>query len=575
MKKILVIFMLFWLLFWTTFSYNHNQYTNNQTYKINEKTKLNIDWILKNFYWKLQKKYPTKEKQLYILNKINRKIFKLKKNAKWKKYLLLQYIFDDIILNIWKIKSIDINESKKYFWMNWWIFCMWYRNFDKLPTTDVQKEEYIRNRFRLLKHLWVDIIRQLRFADTDLLWNKYKTWEIIADDDFFILDTVVNEAKDNHIDIVFTLFWNIQRWSTLNEKFWNTSDDYEKANEYVDLIVNRYKWNNIYWEVWNEIIQFTETDESRDILFHISKNTYTKIKDIDSTSKVLLPWLNWTKNDKFDNTILKLRRLITKHPSFLNYFDIYGFHYYWNNINDLSIAYDNFKTTIWDNKEIWVTETWMSSHENWMSDEIFWTNLTEEKQAKHLVQRMLIFFEKWAKKVFWHNMQYTLSEWFHWCNLHWDLNLANCSIDDYKKSPKSSYYNYKLLSEKIWNFTKIYKHKESFIWKDNFEIFDVEFEPVFWIEKKLFIIWNKVPGVKFDLKNLWTSWDNFKITYAFKELINKKELSVDSTWKIKTTNTPKIKYVSLSKKIWKLSGIVWKIDRKINLDDNIIFVEKY
>ncbi len=219
----------------------------------------------------------------------------------------------------------------------------------------------------------------------------------------------------------------------------NMDDPQHRADAeiYVKTFVDRYKDTVKYWEIGgNEGIGSAER-------LGIVQYTYQWIKEVDPQAIVIMTAICGDDDDKFYNGLDALDNLLAQGAG--NFFDIANMHYYGRVEGDfekrLETRFDDFSKVLrkYDvQKPIWVTETSTSS----ATDYPLSGQSSEQLQARHIVQRMVIFLAKGADKVFWYDYG-ALSEG--------DL-FFDCNIMGEQDQPKPAYYTFQMIVEQLGHF---------------------------------------------------------------------------------------------------------------------------
>lgn len=220
------------------------------------------------------------------------------------------------------------------------------------------------------------------------------------------------------------------------------NDPVQKADAevYVKALVGRYKDQIRYWEIGgNEGLPAPER-------FDIITNTYPWIKEIQPDSFVLITAICGDDDSTFRRNLDAFDSLLATGVG--DYFDIANFHYYGGIEGDfeerLEERFDEYRA-IMDKygvrKPIWVTETSTSSYEN----SVLSGPSSEQRQARDVVKRLVIFSAKGAEKVF----------WYDYGELSSDDKFYGCSIVDREGEPKPSYYTFKLTVDKLGHYETI------------------------------------------------------------------------------------------------------------------------
>ncbi len=200
------------------------------------------------------------------------------------------------------------------------------------------------------------------------------------------------------------------------------------AKEYVETVVQRYADRVHYWELGTEIT-------AEPTLVEMMKHTYPWVKEHDPDCQVIMPSIAGTDERMFQRQIGALDRRLTEGMG--AYFDIAGYHDY-APLDGLEDRYDLFEQTLAKHgvhKPIWVTETGTSSD----PDSMLSGKSSETKQAREVVQRLVILSAKGAEVVLWHNYKHCSRK-----SAFYGANLV-----DHRLGPKPGYHTFKLLLEQI------------------------------------------------------------------------------------------------------------------------------
>lgn len=298
----------------------------------------------------------------------------------------------------------------------------------------------------------------LRHPGTGMAWHEVQptrdTW------DFRKLDAIVEDNEHPWLFPTYGMVGNPYPFGGFSDEYARSlgskeetvayivehgvdmSDPTQRADAevYIKTLVERYKDRIKYWEVGgNEGIG----DPQR---FGIVRNTFTWIKEVQPDALVVVTAVGGDDDNQFYNGLRAFDILLEQGMG--DYFDIANFHYYGPIGGDLEgrleQRFDEYKAVMDKHgvrKPIWVTETSTCGYE----ESIVSPGGTEELQARHVVQRMVVFAGKGAEKVFWYDFrQLTPEDKFYGCNIY-------DSVD----GPKPAYYTFKLLVEKLGYYDKV------------------------------------------------------------------------------------------------------------------------
>lgn len=293
-------------------------------------------------------------------------------------------------------------------------------------------------------------IRQMIYADA--FWKNVEptdnNWNFTYTDSAFI-----NPYSLTPIGTLYSMMGNDTigmqvPWLACSNPFtcyWDPSNDSIYSKDYVIQTVNRYKNVTKYWEVTNEIESTLPPEglltvaDKRDFL----KYNYNWIKTADPTAKVLLPGLVGTCcTFPISNSFTWLRNLLKIGGG--NYFDIMNYHDY-NAWWTLPAHYDSIQNILNQyslNKPIWITESSISSA-NISSITPSYSSVNQ--QAADVWRRICLLWAKGAEVVMWHS-NWSSNDMKAWGEFGLVSNLG---------IKKKSFHSYRLLNDKISNFSLV------------------------------------------------------------------------------------------------------------------------
>ncbi len=206
------------------------------------------------------------------------------------------------------------------------------------------------------------------------------------------------------------------------------------SEEYVTTVVQRYADDIQYWELGTEITM-------EPTLVEMMKHSYGWVKDNDPDCQVIMPSIAGTNERMFQRQIGALDRRLAEGMG--AYFDIAGYHDY-ASVEGLEDRYDLFVETLAKHgvhKPVWVTETGTSSDPN----SILSGRSSESKQAREVVQRLVILSAKGAEVVLWHNYKH--------CSRKSEFFGAN--LVDHRLGPKPGYHTFKLVVQQLDDYRSV------------------------------------------------------------------------------------------------------------------------
>ena len=208
------------------------------------------------------------------------------------------------------------------------------------------------------------------------------------------------------------------------------------AEEYVTTVVKRYADHVTYWELGTEIT-------AEPTLTEMMRHSYGWVKENDPDAQVLMPGMAGTDPAMFERQLKALDQRLREGMG--AYFDITSYHDY-GPVDGLASRYDDFAATLAKhgvNKPIWISETGTSSD----ADSLLSGNSSEERQAREVVQRLVILSAKGAEVVFWHSYRRNARK----------STFAGCNIVDRREGPKPAYYTFKLVLEQLDDYQSVEK----------------------------------------------------------------------------------------------------------------------
>ncbi len=292
-------------------------------------------------------------------------------------------------------------------------------------------------------------IRQMTYAD--VFWKNIEptnnNWNFTYSDSAFL-----NPFSLTPIGTLYSMMGNDTvgmqvPWLACSNPFtcfWDPANDSIPSKNYVLETVNRYKNVTNYWEIANEIEStlppkgLLSMADKRDFL----KYNYNWIKIADPTAKVFLPGLVGTCcTFPVSNSFSWLRDLLNVGGG--SYFDIMNYHDY-NAWWTLPAHYDSVQNILNQynlNKPIWITETSISSVN---TSPVTPSYSSVNEQAADVWRRICLLWAKGAEVVMWHS---------NWSSN--DPEWREFGLVSNTGRKKKSFHSYKLLNDKISNFSSI------------------------------------------------------------------------------------------------------------------------
>ena len=222
---------------------------------------------------------------------------------------------------------------------------------------------------------------------------------------------------------------------------WKYDLDSVATIDYLTTCINRYSSNITYWELGNESENSTyPLGIPNSEFIEFARHNYGWIKGVNPQVKVLLPATLGTYGVPLQSKYNWYHTVFSNGIG--NYFDIFSFHDYnawWTtpiHIDSIIAIRDQYGL---QGKEIWITESSVSS----LNDSISPDYVSIDEQAADVWRRTTIAWAKGINTFIWHGC------WSSGMPSEW----AEFGILDHIGQKKKSYHSYKLLSEKIKDFT--------------------------------------------------------------------------------------------------------------------------
>lgn len=280
-------------------------------------------------------------------------------------------------------------------------------------------------------------------------------------------DQMVNALNDNGTELLFILSYGNTLYSS-NEKDIPKTKDYINAwLGYVNAVVSRYKDNVDYWQVWNEpnIETFNTNGATPQEYTELLKQTYTLIKQIDPTSKVVGGGLAGLGNTWSTDGRPYLRKMLAAGAG--AYMDVLDVHPYKQDASPeeymaerLPLVQSDLKNYNCGDIEIWIGELgWYAGTAN--------TAVTEEKQAAYSIRSRVLYDgfnyeENKNGKFFWYDFQND--------GTTQDYSEHNYGMTLNNFTPKPAYYAYSAFNYIVGNKAlKSLTAESSGIYKANYE----------------------------------------------------------------------------------------------------------
>jgi hypothetical protein len=294
------------------------------------------------------------------------------------------------------------------------------------------------------------IYRQMTYAD--LIWRHIEptdnNWQFSYSDSIFLnytdfefvgnLYCFSTSSKDSN-NVGYQVPWRACNGGPTCG--WRYDLDSADTKDYLTTCINRYSSNIKYWELGNESENSHYPLGIPNIKFiEFARHNYRWIKGINPQVKVLLPGTLGTFGVPLQDKYNWYRTVFSNGIG--NYFDVFSFHDYnawWTtpiHIDSILAIRDFYGL---QSKECWITESSVSS----LNDSISPDYVSIDEQAADVWRRTTIAWAKGINTFVWHGC------WSSGMPSEW----AEFGILDHTGKKKKSYHSFKLLSEKIIDFT--------------------------------------------------------------------------------------------------------------------------
>ncbi|MDO8489051.1 MAG: endo-1,4-beta-xylanase [Candidatus Omnitrophota bacterium] len=262
----------------------------------------------------------------------------------------------------------------------------------------------------------------------DFLWEDIEPAE--GSFDFAKYDSIVKLVRNKGIHILGILHYSTSWASSCRE--WNCPPkDNAIFVNYTNKVIQRYKDQVKYWEVWNEpdSVTYWKQQDSLKSYCILLKEVYLAAKKIDPDCKIL--------NGGFANGLSSINHLYDNGAK--DYFDILNLHFFQNPLfgNNAIKAVATFPKLAYKvmvrngdaNKKIWITEIGCPGVKMGLQANNWWLgkNPNESQQAKWLrdVYAELLKNQQ-VEKIFWAFFRDTKDHWKNGVDyfglLRWDYS---------------------------------------------------------------------------------------------------------------------------------------------------------
>ena len=270
----------------------------------------------------------------------------------------------------------------------------------------------------------------------DFLWGDIEPAE--GSFDFAKYDCIVKLLRSKGIHILGILHYSTDWASACGQ--WNCPPaDNQVFVNYVSKVIERYKDQVKYWELWNEPDSATYWKEQDGLKSYcvLLKDVYTAAKRIDPECKIL--------NGGFANGLSSINHLYDNGAK--DYFDILNIHFFQSPLNVGSIkaaasypklAYKIMQRNGDGEKKIWITEIGCPGVKIGLNVNNWWMgkNPSERQQAEWVKEvYATLLKDPHVEKIFW--------AFFRDTKGHWDNGVDYFGLLRWDYSRKSAFKVYK------------------------------------------------------------------------------------------------------------------------------------
>ena len=276
----------------------------------------------------------------------------------------------------------------------------------------------------------------------DFLWEDIEPAE--GKFDFAKYDLIVKLLKDKGIHILGILHYSTNWASSCGE--WNCPPKDNKVFvNYASKVIQRYKHQVKYWELWNEPDSpaYWKQQDSLKSYCSLLKDVYLEAKKIDPHCKIL--------NGGIANGLASINHLYDNGAK--DYFDILNLHFFQSPLHGKNalkavasypkLAYKIMARNQDKDKKIWITEIGCPGVKSGLKTENWWMgdNPNEAQQAQ------------WVKEVYTELLKNSQVEKIFWAFFrdtknHWKNGVDYFGLMRWDYSRKPSFYAYRRCFDK-------------------------------------------------------------------------------------------------------------------------------
>ena len=281
----------------------------------------------------------------------------------------------------------------------------------------------------------------------DFLWGDIEPQE--GNFDFAKYDCIVELLRSKGMHILGILHYSTDWASACGQ--WNCPPKDNKVFvNYASKVIERYKGQVKYWELWNEPDSATYWKEQDGLKSYcvLLKEVYRAAKQIDPECKIL--------NGGIANGLSSVNHLYENGAK--DYFDILNIHYFqtpqYANAIKAVVSYPKLVYKIMqrnkdEHKKIWITEIGCPGVKMGLTVDNWWMgkNPTERQQAEWVKQVYTeLLKDEHVEKIFW--------AFFRDTKDHWENGVDYFGLLRWDYSRKPSFKNYKKCFQKWFSESK-------------------------------------------------------------------------------------------------------------------------
>jgi len=269
----------------------------------------------------------------------------------------------------------------------------------------------------------------------DFLWEDIEPTQ--GSFDFIKYDNIVKLLKEKGVNVLGILHYSAG-WASASGEWNCPPKDNALFVNYASKVIQRYKNQVKYWEVWNEpdsAVYWKEQDSLKTYCL-LLKEVYLAAKQIDPECKIL--------NGGIANGLASVNHLYDNGAK--DYFDILNVHFFQSPVNPGSInAVTSYPKLVYKimqrngdgNKKIWITEIGCPGVKKGLVVDNWWMgkNPSESRQALWLKEVYTeLLKNQQVEKIFW--------AFFRDTKDHWNTGVDYFGLLRWDFSKKPAFYAY-------------------------------------------------------------------------------------------------------------------------------------